>query len=350
MSADKVPMLSADSRAIPVKSRLDWWRSAVGEVFDITSGSLESAASSRDAPYHLRGSWWRYDKLILGTVAFDANRALRLSRHVRSDQLDHYRLIYKRDGILHWEGHRDRQVIRPGEILLHDLAQPAEFDFEAGSNIVLVVPREMLEEALPFPVDLHGVRLHGTVAKLLASHLEGLVAHSPQVALAETPMLTQATVNLLAAAIMPSAQALARANGAVEMTLLRQMCRYVDLHLAETDLSADKIAVFFKVSRTSLYRIFEPLGGVANFVKERRLARVHMLLSQPSPGRSPIGRLAEDHGFKSAAHFSRAFREQFGYSPNDLRHGAVQVMVPAGSPWIPSEGPTFYAWIRSLRD
>ncbi|MET0210629.1 MAG: helix-turn-helix domain-containing protein, partial [Burkholderiaceae bacterium] len=301
-------------------------------------------------PHQLRGSWWRYDKLILGAVSFDANRALRHSRHVRADQLDHYRLILKQTGILHCETNGVRQVIQPGEILLHDLAQPAEFDFGPGSNIILVVPREMLDEALPLPLDLHGARLHGPAARLLATHLQGLVAHSPQVTLAETPMLTQATVNLLVASILPSAPSLARASKDTETTRLRQMCRYIDLHLGEADLSADAIAQFFAVSRSNLYRIFEPMGGVANFIKERRLARVHELLSQPSK-RLPIARLAEEHGFKSAAHFSRAFRERYGYSPNDLKHGS-QSALGAGlkGEQRGDESATFYTWIRSLRD
>jgi len=221
---------------------------------------------------------------------------MRLQRHVPADQLDHYRLILKTDGALHCETNAERQVIQPGGILLHDLARPAQFDFTAGANVVLVVPREMLDEAVPFAVDLHGVRLRGTAANLLGANLLELVLSSPQVEAVQGTMVTQAILSLLAASIMPSVHTLARASEATESTLLRQMCRYVDLHLDEPDLSAGLIAGFFSVSRPRLYRLFEALGGVANFIKERRLARVHAPLSQP-PGRVLIGRLAKDHGF-----------------------------------------------------
>jgi AraC-like DNA-binding protein len=350
----KVPMLSADSRDVPVAARLDWWRGAVGEVFDICSGSPDAAADSgataSDGPHRLSGVWWRYDRVLLGTVVFDANRATRLERHVRSDQLDHYRLILKTAGSMHCETDRgERLSVRPGELLLHDLSRPVAFDFEAGSNILLVVPREMLDEALPLAVDLHGVRLQGTTASLLAAHLQELVRLSPQVEVEQAPMLTQATVSLLAASIAPSVHALARPSKAVETTLLRQMCRYVDLHLAEPNLSAESMAQFFSVSRSRLYRLFEPLGGVANFVRERRLARMHALLEQPSR-QLTVGRLAEDHGFKSAAHFSRAFREQYGYSPNDLRLGRTNVLARRAQGGAGAQGPSVHAWIRSLRD
>ncbi|SFM92121.1 helix-turn-helix domain-containing protein [Variovorax sp. OV329] len=343
----KVPALHADSRAIPVDGRIDWWRGAVGEIFDITPGSPDSA--SPDDPHHLRGAWWRYDKLILSTVDYDANHAVRLPRHVRSDQLDHYRLVLKTQGVMHSDTSGRRQIIRPGEILLHDLARPATFDLAAGSSLVLVLPREMLDELLPLPVDLHGVRLQGAATKLLADHLLTMAAHSPEMTVGQAPFLTQATLHLLAASIAPSAQTLARASPAIENTLLRQLCRYVDLHLSEPGLSAEQIAGFFALSRSRLYRLFEPLGGVSAYIKERRLARVHTLLSKPT-GRVSLSRLADAHGFKTAEHFSRAFRQQYGYSPKELKQGVLSGLLLATPGPASSDEESFYGWIRSLRD
>lgn len=70
--------------------------------------------------------------------------------------------------------------------------------------------------------------------------------------------------------------------------------------------------------------LFEPLGGVARYIRGRRLARCHATLSRPGP-RQYIERVAYDHGFGSASQFSRAFFEQFGYSPREARmHPAPQ--------------------------
>jgi transcriptional regulator GlxA family with amidase domain len=65
---------------------------------------------------------------------------------------------------------------------------------------------------------------------------------------------------------------------------------------------------------------------VVQYIKERRLARVHEILSQ-STERPQISRLAESHGFKSAAHFSKAFRAQFGYSAREVPRVST---TPAG--------------------
>jgi AraC-like DNA-binding protein len=157
--------------------------------------------------------------------------------------------------------------------------------------------------------------------------------------------LAHATVNLLAAALLPSPHNLDRAAPVAASTLLRQMCRYVDL--AEPEPGPESVGSFFKVSRSALHRLFEPLGGVAAYVRERRLARLHALLSDPQT-RVYIGRLAEDHGFRSTGHFSRAFRDQYGYSPQELRQGLGSATALALAK--PAVSPAFDRWLRALRD
>ena len=68
----------------------------------------------------------------------------------------------------------------------------------------------------------------------------------------------------------------------------------------------------FNVSRTSPYRMFEPLGGVSKHILERRLVRVHHQLTEADRIRH-LGRLAEARGFRDTTHFSKAFRRMFGY-------------------------------------
>jgi AraC-like DNA-binding protein len=80
-------------------------------------------------------------------------------------------------------------------------------------------------------------------------------------------------MHLVAASLAPSSARLEQARPAVESSLLRQACRYIDMHLDEEDLRIGAIGVAINVSRATLYRLFEPYGGVAHHVKERRLVR-----------------------------------------------------------------------------
>ncbi|WP_331313707.1 helix-turn-helix transcriptional regulator [Methylobacterium mesophilicum] len=72
------------------------------------------------------------------------------------------------------------------------------------------------------------------------------------------------------------------------------------------------------MSRSQLYRLFEPEGGVARYLARQRLAAVRAALDNPLEPRS-IGAIAEAYGFGSGAQLSRAFRETYGLTPRDYR-------------------------------
>ncbi len=85
------------------------------------------------------------------------------------------------------------------------------------------------------------------------------------------------------------------------------MIRYIDAHLGSARLTADALCKAFQVSRTTLYRLFEPLGGVAQEIKARRLKRIHQALSSPEMAIRQVAVIAEEFGFADPTYFSRAF-------------------------------------------
>ena len=72
------------------------------------------------------------------------------------------------------------------------------------------------------------------------------------------------------------------------------------------------------ISRSNLYRVFKPKGGVASYIHRRRLVVIHRILSNPKEHRR-VSIIAAQYGFISLAHFSRAFRAEFGYSASAAR-------------------------------
>ncbi|QZO02435.1 helix-turn-helix domain-containing protein [Chenggangzhangella methanolivorans] len=75
-------------------------------------------------------------------------------------------------------------------------------------------------------------------------------------------------------------------------------------------------------SRSALYRAFADFGGVARFIRTRRLARMRLLLGRTSDGRR-IGQIAFDCGFVSESDASRTFREAFGVTPGEYRSARI---------------------------
>jgi AraC-like DNA-binding protein len=106
----------------------------------------------------------------------------------------------------------------------------------------------------------------------------------------------------------------------------------------------DAICKALGLSRSTLYATCGPFGGVAALIQRRRLERIRAILSDPLDPRR-ISEIAYQHGFVSRAHFSRAFRTAFGYSPSEAREGAAQSPDRSGDR---GAGSVYEIWIRQL--
>lgn len=101
---------------------------------------------------------------------------------------------------------------------------------------------------------------------------------------------------------------------------LRAVQAAVEDGLADEDFGVDALAEAVGVSRSVLYRRFEPLDETPNrYLRNARLARADRLLRQRAGG---VGEVAYAVGFKSVAHFSRAFREVHGVPPSAVVEAA----------------------------
>jgi AraC-like DNA-binding protein len=92
----------------------------------------------------------------------------------------------------------------------------------------------------------------------------------------------------------------------------------IDSRLTDRNLSSKMLCAALGVSRSRLYRLFEPLGGIASYIRKQRLLRTRDALSDIADGRS-ISRIAEQWGFVDASAYSRTFRHEFGISPKEAR-------------------------------
>lgn len=84
--------------------------------------------------------------------------------------------------------------------------------------------------------------------------------------------------------------------------------------------------------------------GVTAYIRKRRLEAIHVLLNDPRDTRS-IGEIAYQYGFVSEAHFSRVFRQKFGFSPRQARIGLpVTIETDEGD----NETTVFRRWVQHL--
>ena len=322
------------------------WRERISVIFNVAPLEKPSAGFMAEAEaYHL-------GELVWVRTRFDAQRFLRTPRQLRADWLDHYLVQFYRDGGYTGDAGGGELAIRPGSVSVLDLARPVHTRATPAECISLVVPRDVMDRLLPGVGGLHGRVLESGAAGLLADHMASLQHRLPALVTAQAPHVARATGELLAACLLPTAGNLDQARAEIEALQLSRIRDYIDRQLASPALSADDICTAVGLSRSNLYQLFKPHGGVRHYIQERRLLRVHAALADPLETRS-IMALATDNGFSSHAHLSRAFRQRFGYSPSDVRQHPASALhrrsamldnVAHGH-----EAPGFDDWVRTLR-
>lgn len=289
-------------------------------------------------------------RMMVTRMAFGGvtQRGLRSEERIRQSGLDHYgiELCLRNDGYV-CEGRHGDTEIRPGDLAVFDMAQPHALTAANSESIALTLPRSLLEAHCPGVEKLHGHCLDDPgLAWLLGDHILALHRCLPHMAWDEAYAVVEATAVLAGACLARSDESLECARGVIEQSLLRRARQYIVSRLEDPLLSPATVGEAIGTSRATLYRLFQPLGGVAHSIKETRLRRVHAALRNPAEWRS-ISALAYRYGFVSAAHFSRAFRELYGCSPRDVREFART--KPASS--LAAAGPEDIVadWLKNLQ-
>ena len=218
-------------------------------------------------------------------------------RRILRDGMDHFTVQLVRSGSLWLDADGTRLSLGPGEGAVVDMTRP--FCSSAAARLhTLSIPRRRLLELGADPAGLHGMTLRpddGRLERLLLSD------RTPA-----SELILQALQRRLGAAT----------GGTVANHRQERARAYIETNLADPDLSPSHIAAACGLSRASLYRVFEPLGGVTEWVQTRRLQRVRVLLATTPMTIADVGLHA---GFVNASHLTFAFRARFSCSPSQYR-------------------------------
>ena len=123
----------------------------------------------------------------------------------------------------------------------------------------------------------------------------------------------------------------------VRTELFKRICAHIEQNLGDHRLSTELILTRFGASRASLYRMFEPHGGVRNYIMQRRITRATLEMATRTGERGLMRDVAERWGFSSQPNFNRSIRKMFGVNPSGLFSGAPAFTAPfdAAAPGAP---------------
>lgn len=333
------------SDLFPERERFDVWRESVLPLFD----SVPEAP--KPWPFAARVESFDLQTLFLARSEFDPLHFRRDRHHRSADGGDHLLVqLYTRGGYAGYNG--DRPVcVETGDISLLDLGRPLDTRAPASANLSLVIPRDCLAEPAPGASFRHGtvLRAHTPVARILANHLLTVWDILPHTTLEQVPAVNRMLLGAVAGAFGRGLAPEEPVSRASERATLDAVRVYILHHLDSDHLSPAFLCRHFGCSRSQLYRLFEPLGGIAGYIRRQRLERCYQELAR-AQGRQRIVDIALRWGFDSQSHFSRLFRRAFQATPSEVMDRGRERLRqdPAGPRADALDTPAFHDWLRRL--
>jgi AraC-like DNA-binding protein len=312
--ASSIPTFKFDTRGVPIDHQYDSWRKNFSPMLEL--------GESRDRSRGFEGKQTVWD---LGSLAFSRIRTSALEfasvpGHTRREALDHWTLTVPPDGSISTIGPAGSFQGGAGIVQVHSLGRWFEGNVTDSEMLMLFVPRDFCVEAARALSAAEFSAVDTAMGRLLSDYLIGLAKRLPAVEADNLPELVSATQAMIRACVLPSPGNIEEAQAPIARVLLEKARRIVQSRLFDPSFNANVLRRDLAISRTGLYRMFEPFGGVMHYLQHQRLLDAHAALADPNDKRRII-EIAEQRCFSDGAEFSRAFKREFGYTPSEVRAG-----------------------------
>lgn len=335
-----LPHSTLDTLGLPDADAVSAWQESIGVMFDTRLNA------GVDPSFRAQVDGFLLGDVALGRCNAPAQWFDRSRRKIERDNLDHIMLQFYLEGSCGRRDGSSDEVTRPGDLWVTDLAQPLASGTTAFSNLNIVLPRRIIAPLLSQPQSHHMRVLPGQdpLVKLLRSHMLALISTAPEMREDDAVSVLSPTIALAAAALNGVVDEVGAAP--VASAIMGSIRRHIEHHLANPGLSASAVAQLFGMSERKLYYLFEPFGGFATYVQDRRLQRCHEALINPDLHRLSIAEIAESMGFLHPKSFSRAFSRKMGMTAREVRAAAGQRDTPLLGR---QNGDQWWSWINQMR-
>jgi AraC-like DNA-binding protein len=282
-------------------------------------------ASDKRSDYHGFIREARFGAVTMTDVLLSEQRISRRERHIAKLDKDCYYVEFVQHGKVN--------ILQSGQSLLSNASVGAIFsaseayDLECVGKVrslYLEIPRKEFAERfrkdrIPVTRTMATGRGLGRIAAEFSSMLalEGAALEAPA-----RDRLGTELMDVLALALEMGEEDGLTADRTVQRVRLRSVKAWIEEHLADLDLSLEKVAKNNGISLRHLHYLFRLTDmSVSEWIWDRRLQRCYDALTSREPRLPSVTEVAYRFGFSSSSHFSTAFRRKFGISPSDLRRG-----------------------------
>lgn len=324
-------------------------REVMGAMFDLEAPSPEVAAN-----YVMDFAVYDYGPIKLGQSRSSASIMTRSPQTIARTGVNQFHVqFYKSHGFIMTLDGAEHQVA-PGDVCLLDLTRPVMIRTDGIDNQSVIIERELLEPLLADPGDFHAVILRRDTEAGVAvrEHLEEMWRQGSELTVAEGLEWSRATAALLAAVVKAGSQHRAATRAELRKSQFRAIRRRIDRDISDPTLGPATLTAQFFITRPTLYRMFEPYGGIGKYILGRRLTGVFRDLSAPSLAHEKVATIMRSWGLENHTTAGRVFRATWGMTPSECRRRALALhesgTVPGADAFrIPEEMPVEIAAHRN---
>ena len=336
--------LSFSTLELPPEDQFAAWQAHMAPLVEVKLPDDKSPDDGFPADHTV----WNLGGMLIAQQRAAAHSYVRSAAKLRSSSIDHWNIVLPHTGQSWTEVDRRVAESQPGKLEIRSLGYPFRGRATESESILLYLPRDLFADATATLDAKNNSILSGNFANLMVGYVNSIEARLGSLTADDLPRIVHATRSMIIACLGPPAEHAAAAEQLASVALMERARRYVHHNLDAARLTPDSMCRALGVSRSRLYQLFEPSGGVLHYIQSRRLLAAHIALSDPGDSRR-IVEIAEAFGFSSAANFSRAFSKEFGYSP---REGRSTVVFPrpahSVSPAEHAKAPSFEGWLKAL--
>ncbi len=242
-----------------------------------------------------------------------------------------------------------KQDHAPGDIVAVDYSLPYMCDTTGYEGITLTFDRASAPPTLQG--DVHGMVLtaDSSAGIFLGAQIRSLLDHIDGLSVDQAQSAVDGILRFAGAALPATVPRKKRDD----VSVLDRAYRLARGKMSDPDFGPEDLVIALSISRSKLFRSFEEHGGVQRWLLGERL-KASLQTIVHSKGKLKISAIAHQHGFRSEAHFSRAFKKRYEISPSHAlalaSHSNGSSIYLSWSKRNPKEErATIEAWLASAR-
>ncbi|WP_170303383.1 helix-turn-helix domain-containing protein [Reyranella soli] len=307
---------------MPLLEQLEAWCRWYTPTFEI-----EPLRSKQDG-FPASNRSWSVDGLAVSRVRSPPTSVWRSKTNIRKSPVDHWAITLSKSRTSSVEvGDTSLDVPAGAPFVLSVGEELRVHRTEDDDRLVLLLSRDRFSRIAHLLDAVKATILPASQGRFLADYMLVLERNLPNLSAMDVARFPNAVEAMLAACLVPSADRLDSARHQIELTLMERVRQAVRRNLRSPSLGPDKLCRETAMSRSQLYRVLESEGGAAHYIQRRRLSESFSILCDAS-NTHPIARIAEALCFADASSFTRAFRQEFGMTPRQVRAASLAGQAP----------------------